>query len=419
MGSSVLTNPEDAVTPGAPVPAALGGRPARERLISLDVFRGLTIAGMLLVNNPGTWSAIYPPLRHAEWHGWTPTDLIFPFFLFIVGITTHLSLEVKRARGEPEGSIVKGILRRGGVIFLLGFLMSLYPFVQTGPIASMPDAGFLDRIIYRFDHVRILGVLQRIGIVYIAAALLTLKTSLRQQVWILAGLLYGYWLMMTVVPLPHGDIAAASLDEAARTTAAYVDRAVLTKKHIWSGSVTYDPEGILSTFPAIGTAMLGIFAGRWLGARRELVDRIAGLFAIGSLAIVIGLVWGWAFPINKNIWTSSYVVLTAGMAAVTLATCMWLIEHMNVRRWIRPFVIFGMNPILAFVGSGILARTIYSLIKVPYGGKTVPVQAAIYNSAYASWLAPKNASLLFAITVILFWLAVLTWLHRRKIFLKV
>lgn len=419
MSTSILTQPEDAITPGAERAAALGGRPARERLVSLDVFRGLTIAGMLLVNNPGSWAAIYPPLAHAHWHGWTPTDLIFPFFLFIVGITTHLSLDARRERGDGDRDVVMGILRRGGVIFLLGFLMSLYPFFQWGTIASIPDASFLDRVLYRLDHVRILGVLQRIGIVYIAAALLTLRTTLRQQLWILAVLLYGYWLAMTIIPLPHGGPAAASLDDPALTTAAYVDRAILTTKHIWAGSTTYDPEGILSTFPAIGTAILGILAGRWLGTRRDLIDRIAGLFAGGSLAMVLGLMWNWVFPINKSIWTSSYVLFTAGMAAVTLATCMWLIEHMNARRWIRPFVIFGMNPILAFVASGIFARTIYSLIKVPYGGKSVPIQAAIYGSAYASWLSPKNASLLFAISNVLLWLAVLGWLHRRKIFLKV
>ncbi|MEP6507882.1 MAG: DUF5009 domain-containing protein, partial [Gemmatimonadales bacterium] len=176
-----------------PVASTVAPRPqGRERLISLDVFRGMTVAGMLLVNNPGTWAAIYPPLEHAEWNGWTPTDLIFPFFLFIVGITTHLSLNARRARGDSDSDLIKNVVRRGAIIYLLGFLMAAFPFYQYGTAAG-PTASLLDKIIYRAEHVRIMGVLARIGIVYICAALLTLRTSLKQQVVIIATLLYGYW----------------------------------------------------------------------------------------------------------------------------------------------------------------------------------------------------------------------------------
>src|SRR5438105_2904201 len=183
--------------------------PVRERLLSLDVFRGLTVAGMLLVNNPGTWSAIFPPLEHAEWNGWTPTDLIFPFFLFIVGITTHLSLAARRARGDDDRALVKQILRRGIIIYLLGFAMAMFPFYQWGVIQSLPNATAWDRIIYRIEHVRILGVLPRIAIVYVCAALLTLKTNLRQQILIIASLLVGYWFAMTLIPVPgvHARVA--------------------------------------------------------------------------------------------------------------------------------------------------------------------------------------------------------------------
>ncbi|HLE56070.1 MAG TPA: heparan-alpha-glucosaminide N-acetyltransferase domain-containing protein, partial [Rhodothermia bacterium] len=219
--------------------------PKRERLTSLDVFRGLTIAGMLLVNNPGTWSAIYPPLEHAPWHGWTPTDVIFPFFLFIVGITTHISIGARRSRGDDDAALVKQILRRGGLIFLLGFLMSLFPFYQWGTIEGMADPSILDRIVYRWEHVRILGVLQRIGLVYIAAGLLSLKTTLKQQVVIIAALLYGYWFAMTLIPVtgtlkgvPGRYIGALLLDKPSETLAAHLDRAILGLSHIWSGSVT-------------------------------------------------------------------------------------------------------------------------------------------------------------------------------------
>lgn len=391
----------------------------RQRLLSLDVFRGMTIAGMLLVNNPGTWGAIFPPLEHAKWHGWTPTDLIFPFFLFIVGITTHISISARRARGDDEGEIVRQIIRRGAIIFLLGFLMSWFPFYQYGKVPGIDDPTFIERFLYRLEHVRIMGVLARIGVVYIASALLTLRTSLKQQVIIVAVLLYGYWLAVTLIPLPMTGLPGYfTLNEPANTLQGLVDRAILGN-HIWGGSTTYDPEGIMSTFPAIGTAMLGVFAGRWINTDRSLIDRIAGLFAVGSLAMVLGLMWNWSFPISKNLWTSSYVLFTGGMGAVTLATCMWIIDHLNVRGWIKPFVIYGMNPIVAFVGSGVLARIIYTLWKVQYEGKPTSVQRVMYETMFASWLPPKLASLGFALLTVVFWLGVLTVLYRRKIFLKV
>ena len=400
--------------------------PKRERLTSLDVFRGLTIAGMLLVNNPGTWSAIYPPLEHAPWHGWTPTDVIFPFFLFIVGITTHISIGARRSRGDDDAALVKQILRRGGLIFLLGFLMSLFPFYQWGTIEGMADPSILDRIVYRWEHVRILGVLQRIGLVYIAAGLLSLKTTLKQQVVIIAALLYGYWFAMTLIPVtgtlkgvPGRYIGALLLDKPSETLAAHLDRAILGLSHIWSGSVTYDPEGPFSTIPAIGTAMLGILAGRWILQPKPLVERIAGLFAIGSIGMVVGLMWNWSFPINKNLWTSSYVIFTAGMACVTLAAIMWLVDWRNIRWWTKPFVIYGMNPIVAFVGSGVLARCIYTLWKVQYDGKPTPVESVIYKSVFEPWLDPRNASLAMAFATVLFWFAILTWMYRKRIFLKV
>lgn len=393
----------------------------RERLLSLDVFRGLTVAGMLLVNDPGSWSSIFPPLEHAEWHGWTPTDLIFPFFLFIVGITTHLSLSARRARGDDDAAIVKQILRRGIIIYLLGWLMALFPFYQWGTIESMPNASMLDRIIYRLENVRLLGVLARIAIVYVCAALLTLRTTLKQQVVIVAVLLFGYWLAMTVIPVPgEGTIGALLLHDKSRNLAAYLDRAILGTQHIWIGSVTYDPEGVLSTIPAIGTAMLGVITGRWIGmSTRPLIERIAGLFAGGALVMVLGSMWNWVFPINKNLWTSSYVLFTAGMAAVALATVMWLVEHYNVRWWTKPFVIFGVNPIVAFVGSGVMARLIYTLWKVEYQGKSQSIQSVIHQALFLSWLPPRLASLAFAVTFVLFWLGILTVMYRRNIILKV
>jgi predicted acyltransferase len=395
--------------------------PKRERLLSLDVFRGITIAGMLLVNNPGTWSAIFPPLEHAEWNGWTPTDLIFPFFLFIVGITTHLSLSARRARGDDDSAVVRQILRRGIIIYLLGFAMAMFPFYQWGTIASIPTATPWDRILYRIEHVRILGVLPRIAIVYICAGLLTLKTTLKQQIVIIATLLFGYWFAMTLIPVPgEHEIGAVLLNTHDRNLAAWLDRAILGTNHTWSGSVTFDPEGPMSTIPAIATSMLGVIAGRWIVRKEKpLLERISGMFAVGAIGMMVGLMWNWAFPINKSLWTSSYVIFTAGMACVSIATIMWIVDYCNVKWWTKPFVIYGVNPIVAFVGSGVLARLIYTLWHVSYRGNSVAIQDAIYQIVFLPWLPPRVASLAFAISFVVLWYGILTVLYRRNIILKV
>ena len=405
-------------TQGAAAPA--------ERLVSLDVFRGMTVAGMLLVNDPGSWEHIHPPLRHAAWHGWTPTDLIFPFFLFIAGITTQLSLGARRARGDDERAIRAQIVRRGALIFLFGFLINGFPFFTWGEIPGIADPTLPERILDRLLHWRAMGVLQRIGLAYMCAALLTQRTTLRQQVAIIAALLLGYWAVLTVFPVPgEGTIGALLLDSPGRTMAAWVDRTVLDwtrwglGNHLWASSRTWDPEGVLSTVPAIGTAMVGNLAGRWIGERRPLTERLAGLSAVGAIGMMVGLMWHWVFPINKSLWTSSYVVFTGGMAALALATVMWVVDLHRSRGWTKPFVIYGVNPIIAFVGSAVMARCIYSIFKVTLDGERVPLQAAIYRTLFASWLTPVNASLAFAVSFVLFWLAVLALLYRRGIILKV
>jgi predicted acyltransferase len=400
--------------------------PVRERLLSLDVFRGITVAGMLLVNDPGTWAAIYPPLEHAAWNGWTPTDLVFPFFLFIVGITTYLSLGARRARGDSEHAIRAQIIRRGALIFLFGLLINGFPYFTWGAVPGVPDPTLLQRMGDRLLHWRILGVLQRIGLAYTVAALLTLRTTVRQQIVILASILFGYWIVMTVLPVPgEGTIGALLLDEPSRTMAAWVDRLVLDwsrvglGNHLWASSVTWDPEGVLSTIPAIGTAMLGNLAGRWIGEKRPLSERLAGLSSVGALGMMTGLMWHWSFPINKSLWTSSYVLFSAGVAAVALSTVMWIVDFNRVRRFTRLFVVYGTNPIVAFVGSAVMARCIYSIFKVNYAGTRIPLQEGIYRTLFASWLSPVNASLAFAVAFELFWYGVLSLLHRRGIILKV
>ena len=369
------------------------------RIDALDAFRGMTIAGMLLVNNPGTWAAIYPPLAHAEWHGWTPTDLIFPFFVFVVGITTHLSLETRVARGDPSGAITLGILRRGGLIILLGLLLQAFPFFP------------LERI----TELRFPGVLQRIGVCYIAAALLSRGRSSRAVAGMVAVLLLGYWALQALVAPP--GVASPTLDVPGDTLSAWIDRVVFGG-HLWKQSKTWDPEGLLSTLPAIGTCLLGVLAGRQLASGWPLSDRLNALFAAGGIGAVAGLMWNWVFPINKNLWTSSYVAFTAGFAAVLLAISYWIIDVRGWRGWTKPFVVLGANAITLFAASALLVKTM-GLIKVHLAdGSIVTLARYLYVTCFAPLAAPKNASLLYAIANLLILWALLAWMYRRQIFLR-
>jgi predicted acyltransferase len=401
-------------------------RAARERLVSLDVFRGLTVAGMLLVNNPGTWDSIYPPLEHAAWHGWTPTDLIFPFFLFIAGITTHISLASRRARGDDDAAIRRQIIRRGLLIFLFGFLLNGFPFFTWGTVDHLAQPTFLHRFLDRLADWRIMGVLQRIGVAYACAALLANGKTVKRQVVTIVALLYGYWFAMTLLPVPGGSsMGYLVLGNQGANLAAWTDRLLLDwtrfglGNHIWAGGIVFDPEGLFSTIPAVATCMLGILAGRWISEGRPLEERLNGLFAAGTLAAVTGMLWSWSFPINKSLWTSSYVLFTAGAASLTLATIMWLVDVQKVKGWTRFFVVYGSNPLAAFVGSGLMARCIYSIFKVTYDGKPIALQACIYKGLFASWLAPVNASLAFAVAFVLLWYGMLGVLYRKQIFFKV
>ncbi|HJQ21710.1 MAG TPA: heparan-alpha-glucosaminide N-acetyltransferase domain-containing protein [Gemmatimonadaceae bacterium] len=425
--TATLTPIEGQVPKGDAGPTSGTAAPnTRERLVSLDVFRGLTVAGMLLVNDPGTWSAIYPPLEHAPWHGWTPTDLIFPFFLFIVGITTQLSLDARRARGDDEGAVRRQILRRGALIFLFGFLINGFPFFTWSAIDGIAHPSFLERIGDRLLHWRIFGVLQRIGVAYIVSALIASRARVKTQVVVTATLLFAYWLIMTVFVVPGTGLQGALLlDHPETTMAAYWDRTLLDwsrfglGNHLWVNGVTWDPEGPLSTIGAICTALVGNLAGKWIAQRRPLLEKLSALFACGALGMMVGLIWNWSFPINKNLWTGSYVVFTGGLACVSLSTVMWLVDVQRSRWWTKPFVIYGTNPMVAFVGSAVMARCIYSIFKVTYHNTRMPVQEGIYRALFASWLSPVNASLAFALAFVLFWFGVLTVLYRRNIILKV
>lgn len=366
------------------------------RMLSLDVFRGLTIAGMVLVNNPGSWGSIHWPLAHAPWHGWTPTDLVFPFFLFIVGVSITLAFGRRIESGNDDRALLLKVLKRAAIIFALGLFLNGFPYINLAEI-------------------RIPGVLQRIAICYLVAALIFLKSRWRTQAIIAGGLLLLYWLLMTVLPVLL--FGAVDLSKEGNI-AARVDRWLLGK-HIWKGGVVYDPEGLLSTIPAIATTLAGVLSGHWLRSSRTQFEKVGGMFFAGACAIAVGWAWHFWFPINKSLWTSSYVVFTAGMALQLLAICYWLVDIKEYKSWAKPFVIFGVNALALFVFSGLLAR-LMGIIKIPRGdGSSIAIQPFIYKTLFASWASPLNASLAYAIVYIFFWLFLMWLLYRKNILIKV
>ncbi|HWQ32645.1 MAG TPA: DUF5009 domain-containing protein [Blastocatellia bacterium] len=361
------------------------------------VFRGLTIAGMVLVNNAGNWNAVYPPLRHAEWHGWTPTDLIFPFFVFIVGVAIPLAFQRRVEEGGTQRDLYLKILRRSLLIFFISLIV-LHGFPYT---------------LEKFQHIRIPGVLQRIAVCYFCAAIIFLKFRVRGQAIIAAALLLGYWVVMKTIPAPGYAAGDLSMEG---SLASWVDRTLLAG-HIYRP--LYDPEGILSTIPAIATCLAGVLAGRWLQMKREPLDKTAGMFGVGALCVIVGYLWDLVFPINKALWTSSYVMFTAGMALELLALCYWAVDIRGYKRWTKPFVIFGVNALALYVLSGLMARVMGVIPVMKADGTPGDLKTFLYERLFASWLAPLNASLAFALAYVLFWLGLMTILYRRRIFIKV
>jgi len=387
----------ETLTAGKSAPAVEIVEPARApggRLVSLDVFRGITVAGMLLVNNPGSWSAIHPPLRHAEWHGWTPTDLIFPFFLFIVGVAMTFSFAAQRERGAERSVLLAKAAKRAAILVVLGLLLQSYPWIGF-------DLG----------HLRIPGVLQRIGVAFLAASAVVLFTGWRGRLVAMISLLLGYWALMSWVPVPG---VGAGVWEPGKDLGAYLDRLVFGTDHLWRQAKTWDPEGLLSTLPAIATVLFGVFAGDWLRSRRSPAEKLRLLLIAGAAGIALGQLWGLAFPINKALWTSSYVVFTAGMAMIGLGLCYWLIDVKKYQRWGFPFLLFGVNAITAFFLSGIGARVI---TQIHVGDATL--KGWLYNTLLTPYLAPVNASLAFALMYVAFWMGMMWVLYRRGIFIKV
>lgn len=369
----------------------------KTRLVSLDVFRGMTVAGMILVNNPGTWEAIHSPLEHAEWNGLTPTDLVFPFFLFIVGIAIPIALG-KRIEEGITSKVYWKILRRSLVIFLIGLFIAGFPY-------------------FDFSTLRIPGVLQRIAVCYLIASLIFLHTNWKQQVFIGVGLLLVYWFLITQISVPGCEIT--TMDDKECNLAAYLDRSILGINHIWSLGKVYDPEGILSTIPAIVTALAGVLTGTWLKTNRSDLEKVGGIFFFGVVLFAIGWCWNLIFSFNKALWTSSYVIVTAGLALCFLGFCYWLIDIKGFTKWTKPFVIFGSNALALYFGAEMTAK-ILDLIQVTgKNGEPTSFQGWIFETVFLPLAEPINASLIYAVCFVLIWLFIMSILYWRKIFIKI
>ena len=377
------------------------------RLVSLDVFRGITIASMILVNNPGDWGNVYSPLLHAKWNGCTPTDLVFPFFLFIVGVSVTLSLSKRKERGDNLDKLLLQIFRRSFLIFIIGVFLNAFPD-------------------FNFSEVRILGVLQRIAIVYFFISLIFLFTEWKAQIIISSILLLGYWALLTLIPVP--GIGAPNISqptifdptlqkEIAPNIVAWLDNKLLAG-HLWKTTKIWDPEGILSTLPAIVTGLLGVLLGKFLKSKLDELNKIAWIFVTANFLIFIGLFWNLSFPINKSLWTSSYVLFTGGLALHFFAMCYFLIDIKKYDWWTKPFIVYGTNAItvytLSWIGGTILRR-----IKFDINGIETSLRNILYDNLFASIFSPINASLAWAIFYVLFWLGIMWIFYKKKIFLKI
>ena len=368
-----------------------------ERLMSLDAFRGATIAGMMLVNNPGTWSAIYPQLEHAEWNGWTFTDWIFPFFLWIVGVAMTMSFAHRQERGDTKKQLLIQVVKRSLIIFGLGLFLAGFPF-------------------FNLSIIRIPGVLQRIAVCYFIASLIVLYTkNMRTQVYWLAGFLISYWLMMKLIPVPE---IGAGIMERGKNFSAYIDSMFLWG-HMWGYTKTWDPEGIVSTLPAVATTLFGVMTGHYLRSQHSKEEKTAWMFVAGNILLFLGATLDMWLPINKSIWTTSYSIFMAGWALVCFAMFYWIVDVKGYKRWVKPFIIFGMNAITVFVISGMIGRLYGSVIKLKQpDGSEISLQGYIFRTFFLPLASPINASLIYAICFLLF-LYLTAWIMwKRKWFLK-
>ncbi len=387
----------------------------QKRLVSLDFLRGLTIALMITVNNPGTWSTIYAPLRHAKWHGWTPTDLVFPFFLFIVGVAIPLSFTKLLDKGVPKSDLLKKVIRRTILIWGIGLLLHAWPFgIPLNPDQSFTFDGFLKT----FTHLRILGVLPRIALCYFIASLIFIylpKNS--HRIYAGFGLILLYELLMRIPWVPGWGSGNFTLES---NFARFIDLQILGANHMYGGmGIPFDPEGIVSTLTATVTTMLGIFTGLIILKDWELNKKLKTIFLFGLGFYIAGEILGLLEPINKQLWTTTYVLAMGGLTMIMLSFTTLVIDVFKKDSIAKPFIAMGSNPLIAFVGSSFIAKNFY-LIKF-YGndGNLISAKTWIYQNICLSIFSDINASLFHAFLHLTFWLLLTWWMYKRKIFVKI
>lgn len=371
-------------------------KPSHTRLLSLDVFRGATIAAMILVNNPVDWDYAYSQLRHATWNGWTFTDMIFPFFLFIVGVSMAFSLEHRREKGDSDGTLLLHVARRTVLLFALGVVLSNIP---------------------RFDlnNIRIPGVLQRIALCYFFTSLIFLKSGLRGRISWTVGLLAFYWIMLEFMPVPG---VGAGVLEPGKNLPTYID-SVLLRNHLWSNRIPWDPEGLGSTVPAVASTLFGVLTGHWLKSNCAMGAKATGMLAAGIALLILGRVAGLWLPINKVLWTSSYAILMAGWALACLAPIYWLVDVRGYERWSKPFVIYGKNAISAYVLSVILDGLMtYIRVRGP-SGRDVKLKIYVFDHFSMRMAGSKGGSLLYSICFVLVIFCIVWIMYRKRWFLKI
>jgi predicted acyltransferase len=389
------------LTKPAPVPSENLAKPSG-RLISLDIYRGLVVAGMILVDNPGSDEGAYWPIKHAQWNGWTPADLIFPSFLFLVGVSIVFAFSSRLKRGESRSHILYHAFKRSLILIAIGFFVNGFPFV-----------GF-DLHTFRIE-----GVTQRIALCYFLAAILELWSSRRGQVIALIACLLGYWAMLRFAPVPGFGIPGRHIPfmDPERNLVAWLDRTLFAGR-LYNG--VRDPEGIISTIPALGTTLMGVLTGHWLRSANNHATKIYRMLLFGVVGVISGLLWNQTFPINKNLWTSSFVLFTGGFALLFLSLLYWVTEVKRWRgAWTMPILVFGMNAIVAYIADALVYGPGYTFTARAPNGNTMNWHEAAQAHLEATGLSVPSASVIYSMASVLFCWILLWMLWRRKIFLKI
>jgi len=387
------------------------GNLPKDRLLALDVFRGMTIAAMVLVNNPGSWSYVYPPLLHANWHGLTPTDLIFPFFVFIVGVSIAIVHQRNVANQTNKKRIVKTAFVRASKLVLLGLFIALFYYDTFSN-----QYNWIEEQLF---SVRVMGVLQRLALVFLFTMLLVTYLKTR-WLWVTSFiLLTGYWLLMLFVSYADadGNVYQGQL-EFGNNLAAWLDSQIFSSKHLYYADAlpfAFDPEGVLSTLPAISGCLFGVFTGQLLLAKnKDIMSKTKSLVFAGLLSLALGYIWGGYFPVNKAMWTSSYVLVTTGYALLVLALLIYMLDIKKVQAWSAPFVVFGANAIFFYVFSAVVERI---SLMVPIGD--ISAKGWLYSEVFLPVFGNYNGSLMYAVVFLLLSYVVMHQLYKRQIFFKV